>query len=147
MANSGNGGFEVVMTTQERSPKIPPNWQQSRIQLIARIFVNSRARQMPAAVGTIETLGFPAVLAAADVMVKAASVTLVYYGLAESARFIVSVRGRVSEVKIAVAAGVEAAENVYGGQVITYYIIPNPTENVENVLPIEYTAKVEQFRV
>lgn len=102
---------------------------------------------MPAAVGTIETLGFPAVLAAADVMVKAASVTLVYYGLAESARFIVSVRGRVSEVKIAVAAGVEAAENVYGGQVITYYIIPNPTENVENVLPIEYTAKVEQFRV
>lgn len=102
---------------------------------------------MPAAVGTIETLGFPAVLAAADAMVKAGSVTLVYYGLAESGRFIVSVRGRVSEVKIAVAAGVEAGENVYGGEVITHYIIPNPTENVEDVLPIEYTAKVEQFRM
>lgn len=101
---------------------------------------------MPAAVGTIETLGFPAVLAAADAMVKAGSVTLVYYGLAESGRFIVSVRGRVSEVKIAVAAGVEAGEAAYGGQVITHYIIPNPTENVEDVLPIEYTAKVERFR-
>jgi carbon dioxide concentrating mechanism protein CcmK len=31
---------------------------------------------MPAAVGTIETLGFPAVLAAADAMVKAGAVTL-----------------------------------------------------------------------
>lgn len=101
---------------------------------------------MPAAVGTIETLGFPAVLAAADAMVKAGSVTLVYYGLAESGQFIVSVRGRVSEVKIAVAAGIEAAETAYGGQVITHYIIPNPTENVEDVLPIEYTAKVERFR-
>ncbi|HEY9597998.1 MAG TPA: BMC domain-containing protein, partial [Cyanophyceae cyanobacterium] len=37
---------------------------------------------MPAAVGTIETVGFPAVLAAADAMVKAGAVTLVYYGLA-----------------------------------------------------------------
>ena len=53
----------------------------------------------------------------------------------------------MSEVKIAVAVGVEAAESVYGGEVITYYIIPNPTENVEDVLPIDYTAKVEQFRV
>jgi microcompartment protein CcmL/EutN len=102
---------------------------------------------MPAAVGTIETLGFPAVLAAADAMVKAGAVTLVYYGIAERGNFIVTVRGRVAEVKIAVAAGVEAVEKTYGGKVIEYYIIPNPDENVVQVMPIEYTQKVEQFRM
>ena len=102
---------------------------------------------MPAAVGTIETVGFPAVLAAADAMVKAGSVTLVYYGLAERGNFIVTVRGRVAEVNVAVAAGVEAAEKVYGGQVVEYYIIPNPDNNVVDVMPIEYTQKVEQFRM
>ena|SRR4028119_717606 len=101
---------------------------------------------MPAAVGTIETLGFPAVLAAADAMVKAGAVTLVYYGLAEKGNFIVAVRGKISEVRVAVTAGIEAAENAYGGQVIGHYIIPNPTENVVDVLPIEYTQKVERFR-
>jgi microcompartment protein CcmL/EutN len=102
---------------------------------------------MPAAVGTIETLGFPAVLAAADAMVKAGAVTLVYYGIAERGNFIVTVRGRVAEVKVAVAAGVEAVEKTYGGKVIEYYIIPNPNENVVQVMPIEYTSKVEQFRM
>lgn len=53
---------------------------------------------MPAAVGVIETLGFPAVLAAADAMVKAGAVTLVYFGQAESGRFLVAIRGRVAEV-------------------------------------------------
>jgi microcompartment protein CcmL/EutN len=102
---------------------------------------------MPAAVGVIETLGFPAVLAAADAMVKAGAVTIVYYGMAESGRFLVAIRGRVAEVETAVAAGIVAGEEAYGGQVITHYIIPNPTENVETVLPIEYSAKVEQFRM
>lgn len=102
---------------------------------------------MPAAVGVIETLGFPAVLAAADAMVKASAVTLVYFGKAESGRFLVAVRGQVSEVRNSVAAGIEAGEQTFGGQVITHYIIPNPTENVEAVLPIEYTKKVEQFRM
>ncbi|MFE1744110.1 carbon dioxide-concentrating mechanism protein CcmK [Coleofasciculus sp. H7-2] len=102
---------------------------------------------MPQAVGTIETLGFPAVLAAADAMVKAGAVTLVHYGLVEKGNFMVSVRGKVSEVNIAVTAGIKAAETVYGGQVISHYIIPNPTENVEMVMPIHFTQKVEQFRM
>ena len=101
---------------------------------------------MPVAVGVIQTLGFPAVLAAADAMVKAARVTLVYFGQAESAQQIVAIRGNVSEVKAALEAGVEAAEKVYGGQVITHYIVPNPPENVEAVLPIAYTEAVEPFR-
>lgn len=102
---------------------------------------------MPAAVGTIETLGFPGVLAAADAMVKAAAVTLVKYELNESGRFMVSVRGPVSEVKTAVEAGLEAVERTFGADLTAYYIIPNPHENVETILPIEYTSQVEQFRI
>lgn len=101
---------------------------------------------MPLAVGVIETLGFPAVLAAADAMVKGGRVTLVYYGQAESARLLVAVRGAVSEVEQAVASGLKAAEECVGGEVMTHYIVPNPPENVVAILPIEYTAASEPFR-
>ncbi len=105
------------------------------------------ADAMPMAVGVIETLGFPAVLAAADAMVKSAAVTLVYYGQAESARLLVAVRGQVAEVKTAVAAGIEAGEQAYGGEVITHYIVPNPPDNVEAILPIHFTQTSEPFRI
>jgi len=52
---------------------------------------------MPIAVGMIETKGFPAVVEAADAMVKAARVTLVGYEKIGSARVTVIVRGDVSE--------------------------------------------------
>ncbi|GAB4463091.1 MAG: carbon dioxide-concentrating mechanism protein CcmK [Cyanobacteriota bacterium] len=100
---------------------------------------------MPAAVGVIQTVGFPGVLAAADAMVKAGRVTLVYYGLAERAEFLVAIRGSTSEVKPAIEAGVEAVSHVYGAELVDYYIIPNPPENLEVVLPIKYTTKVQQF--
>lgn len=102
---------------------------------------------MPEAVGVIQTLGFPSVLAAADAMVKAGRVTIVYYDIAESGHQVVAVRGPISEVKPAVEAGIEAAEKAPPhGQLISYYIVPNPPENVESVLPLEYTEKVEEFR-
>ncbi|MFN3361027.1 MAG: carbon dioxide-concentrating mechanism protein CcmK [Pseudanabaenaceae cyanobacterium] len=100
---------------------------------------------MALAVGVIETQGFPAVLAAADAMLKAGRVTLVSFEMAESARFFVAVRGIVAEVKRAMAAGIEAGNNSHGGQVITYYIIPNPTDNVVEVLPINFSDKVQAF--
>jgi microcompartment protein CcmL/EutN len=100
---------------------------------------------MPKAVGVIQTDGFPPVLAAADAMVKAGAVTLVYYGLAERAEFIVAVRGNVSEVNHAVEAGVLAGEETKRGAVVSHYIIPNPPENLESVMPIQYTAESEPF--
>jgi len=102
---------------------------------------------MPMAVGVIETLGFPSVLAAADAMVKSAAVTLVYYGLAESGRFVVAVRGHVAEVNRAVEQGINAGEQVKAETVITHYIVPNPPENVETILPIHFTKKSEPFRI
>lgn len=101
---------------------------------------------MPQAVGSIETKGFPAVLAAADAMVKAARVTLVGYIRVGSARFTVNVRGDVSEVKTAVDAGIAAIEHVHGGTLESWVIIPRPHENVECVLPIAFTEEVQPFR-
>lgn len=101
---------------------------------------------MPEAVGVIQTLGFPAVLAAADAMVKGGRVTLVFFDKAERGDFMVVIRGAVSEVNQAMDAGLKAASETFGGQVQTYYIVPNPPPNVVDVLPLEYTEQVEQFR-
>lgn len=102
---------------------------------------------MSQAVGVIETLGFPAVLAAADEMVKRGRVVLVYFDKAERGQFVVGIRGSVSEVKLAIEAGKQAAEASYGGHVVSHYIVPNPPENLLTVLPLDYTEKVEKFRI
>ena len=101
---------------------------------------------MPIAVGMIETQGFPAVVEAADAMVKAARVTLVGYEKIGSGRVTVIIRGDVSEVQASVSAGIEGANRVNGGQVLSTHIIARPHENLEYVLPIRYTEEVEQFR-
>ena len=101
---------------------------------------------MPIAVGMIETRGFPAVVEAADAMVKAARVTLVGYEKIGTGRVTVIVRGDVSEVQASVSAGVDNANRVNGGEVLSTHIIARPHENLEYVLPIRYTEAVEQFR-
>ncbi|NJM58070.1 MAG: carbon dioxide-concentrating mechanism protein CcmK [Synechococcales cyanobacterium RU_4_20] len=99
------------------------------------------------AVGSLETKGFPPMLAAADAMVKAGRITVVGYLRAGSARFTVNIRGAVSEVKTAMEAGRAAAENTPGGTLETWVIIPRPHENVEAVLPIAYSPESEPYRV
>ncbi|MGB3402309.1 MAG: BMC domain-containing protein [Microcoleaceae cyanobacterium] len=102
---------------------------------------------MAIAVGMVETLGFPAVVEAADAMVKAARVTLVGYEKIGTGRVTVIVRGDVSEVQASVSAGVDNVTNkVKGGQVLSTHIIARPHENLEYVLPIRYTEAVDQFR-
>ena len=108
---------------------------------------------MSIAVGMIETLGFPAVVEAADAMVKAARVTLVGYEKIGTGRVTVIVRGDVSEVQASVDAGTENVRKVKGsdgkvggGQVLSTHIIARPHENLEYVLPIRYTEAVNQFR-
>lgn len=107
----------------------------------------AKDRSSRQAVGTIETDGFPPVLAAADAMLKAGNVTLVYYGLAERAEFIIAVRGTVSAVEQAVAAGILAGEATKRGTVISHYIIANPPENVDSIMPIHYTEASREFWV
>jgi microcompartment protein CcmL/EutN len=103
---------------------------------------------MPAqpAVGSIETKGFPGILAAADAMVKAGRITIVGYLRAGSARFTLNIRGDVQEVKTAMAAGIEAVNKTEGAALETWVIIPRPHDNVVAILPIDYSDTVEPFR-
>jgi carbon dioxide concentrating mechanism protein CcmK len=110
------------------------------------IELSDQELSMAIAVGMIETLGFPAVVEAADSMVKAARVTLVGYEKIGSGRVTVIVRGDVSEVQASVSAAMETVRRVHGGQVLSTHIIARPHENLEYVLPIRYTEAVEQFR-
>lgn len=98
------------------------------------------------AVGSIETIGFPGILAAADAMVKAGRITIVGYIRAGSARFTLNIRGDVQEVKTAMAAGIDAINRTEGADVKTWVIIPRPHENVVAVLPIDFSPEVQVFR-
>jgi microcompartment protein CcmL/EutN len=119
-----------------------------KLRLIIRISVLGD-QDMPAqpAVGSIETKGFPGILAAADAIVKAGRVTIVGYIRAGSARFTLNFRGDVSEVKAAMDAGIAAIEKTFGATVETHVIIPRPHENVVAVLPIDFSESVEPFRL
>ncbi len=102
---------------------------------------------MPEAVEVIQALGFPSILAAADAVVKAARVTLVFFDKAEKAQFMIVFRGPVSEVNAAMAAGLREAENAFGGEVTTHYIVPNPPPNVVDVLPLRHNETSDPYRV
>ena len=65
---------------------------------------------MPEAVGVIQTLGFPSILAASDAVAKAARVTIVFFDKAESGQFMMVFRGPVSEVKTAMEEGLREAK-------------------------------------
>ena len=106
---------------------------------------------MAAAVGMVEVMGLPPALSVADVMCKAARVTLVGYEKVSGARYTIIVRGSISEVETSVAAGVDAAQKVASSKEKTLFlsshVIARLEENVETVLPLHYRAAVEQFRV
>ena len=86
------------------------------------------------ALGMIETRSFPAMVEAADAMVKAARVELVAYEKTGGGMVTAVVRGDVAAVKAATDAGAAAAAKV--GELITVHVIPRPHENVQEALPV-----------
>ena len=86
------------------------------------------------ALGMIETKSYPAMVEAADAMVKAANVKLVSYEKTGGGRVTAVVRGDVAAVKAAVEAGARGAEKV--GEVIAIHVIPRPHANVDATLPL-----------
>ena len=86
------------------------------------------------ALGLVSTQSFPAIVGTADSMVKAAAVTLVGYEMIGAGLCTAIVRGRVSDVRLAVETGIETAQKF--GQVISSHVIPRPAPNLEEVLPI-----------
>jgi microcompartment protein CcmL/EutN len=89
---------------------------------------------MAEALGMIETRSFPAVVEAADAMVKAAKVELVSYEKTGGGYVTVNIRGDVAAVKAACDAGKAGAARV--GEIVAVHIIARPHVNVDTVLPL-----------
>jgi microcompartment protein CcmL/EutN len=85
----------------------------------------------------IETKSYPAMVEAADAMVKAAKVELVAYEKTGGGFVTAIVRGDVAAVKAAVEAGARGAEKV--GEVVAIHVIPRPHINVDRTLPLGRT--------
>ncbi|MFQ5943521.1 MAG: BMC domain-containing protein [Anaerolineales bacterium] len=86
------------------------------------------------ALGMIETKSYPAMVEAADAMVKAAKVELVTFESTGGGQVTAVVRGDVAAVKAAVEAGARGAEKI--GEVIAIHVIPRPHANVDSTLPL-----------
>lgn len=89
---------------------------------------------MAEALGMIECRSFPAMVEAADAMVKAAKVELVAMQKTGGGYTTAVVRGDVAAVKAAVQAGILGAERV--GELTSSHVIARPHANVDEVLPL-----------
>lgn len=85
------------------------------------------------AVGLLETRGFPAMVGAADAMLKAAEVYLSGYEIVGDGLCTVVIRGRVSDVAVAVEAGMHEADRI--GELHAVMVIPRPLDDLEESLP------------
>lgn len=95
---------------------------------------NAYSRLSHLAVGLVETRGFPAMVGAADAMLKAADVQLGAYEKIGDALCTAIVRGSVANVAVAVEAGMYEAERI--GELNSVMVIPRPLEELEETLPV-----------
>lgn len=96
---------------------------------------------MAEALGMIECRSFPAMVEAADAMVKAAKVELVSYEKTGGGYVTAIIRGDVAAVKAACDAGQAGAAKV--GEIVAVHIIARPHTNVDLVLPLGRKVQVE----
>ena len=85
------------------------------------------------ALGIVETQGLTAILEAADVMLKAANVTLVGKEKIGAAYVTVIVKGDVAAVKAAVDAGAKSVGGL--GKLVAAHVISRPHEDLIALLP------------
>lgn len=94
----------------------------------------STSRLSNQAVGLLETRGFPAMVGAADIMLKSAEVNLSAYETIGAGLCTVIIRGSVADVAVAIEAGMHEAERI--GELNAVMIIPRPLDDLEQTLPI-----------
>ncbi len=86
------------------------------------------------AIGLLETRGFPALVGAADAMLKSADVELTGYEKIGDGLCTVIIRGSVANVVVAVEAGMFEAERI--GELTSVMVIPRPLDDLERALPL-----------
>jgi len=85
-------------------------------------------------IGLIETRGFPAMVGAADAMLKSADVQLASYETIGAGLCTAIIRGSVANVAIAIEAGMHEAERI--GELNAIMVIPRLLEDLEHTLPV-----------
>ena len=85
-------------------------------------------------IGLIETRGFPAMVGAADAMLKSADVQLASYETIGDGLCTAIIRGTVANVAIAIEVGMQEAEKI--GELHAVMIIPRLLEDLEHTLPV-----------
>ncbi len=85
-------------------------------------------------IGLLETRGYPAMVGAADAMLKAADVQLAACETIGAGLCTAIIRGRVSDVAIAIEAGIHEAERI--GELHAVMVIPRPMGDLEETLPV-----------
>lgn len=86
------------------------------------------------ALGMVSTRSFPAIVGTADMMLKSAGVTLIGFEKIGSGYCTAIVRGRISDVRLAVEAGAQTAEQF--GQLVSSSVMARPMPNLEVIFPI-----------
>lgn len=85
-------------------------------------------------IGLIETRGFPAMVGAADAMMKSADVQLASYETIGDGLCTAIIRGTVANVAVAIEAGMAEAQRI--GELNAVMIIPRLLEDLEHTLPV-----------
>lgn len=104
----------------------------SRLTDLAQDQAHNRLSNL--AVGLLETRGFPAMVGAADAMLKSADVQLASYEKIGGGLCTAIIRGRVADVAVAVEAGMYEAERI--GEFSSLMVIPRPLDDLEKTLPV-----------
>lgn len=95
---------------------------------------SKRDKIRESALGLVSTLSFPAIIETADRMLKSSEVILIGFEKIGSGHCTAIVRGNISDVRLAVEAGAQAAEEF--GQLVSTLVLPRPLPNLEVVFPI-----------
>ncbi|WP_218079736.1 carbon dioxide-concentrating mechanism protein [Anthocerotibacter panamensis] len=101
--------------------------------LLAQLVEGHTTEFTDQAIGLLETRGFPAMVGAADAMVKAAEVYFSGYQTIGAGLCTAIIRGHVSSVIYAIEAGMQEAERI--GELHAVMVIPRPMEDMEHTLP------------
>lgn len=109
--------------------------------LLGEVYQPHRSVHSSYAIGLLETRGFPAVVGAADAMLKSADVALTGYETIGAGLCTVIIRGRVAEVAMALQVGMAQAQQI--GELIAVSVITRPLEDLERALPIA-TCLIEE---
>lgn len=103
---------------------------------------NHHSRVSKDALGLLETRGFPAMVGAADAMLKSANVKLTGYETIGDGLCTAIIRGRVADVAMALQVGISEAQRI--GELVAVTVIPRPLEDLDKSLPMAKSLQEEE---